>query len=66
MNPQPVYDNSLVSDVLELFKPVKVLYSGAFPSAIHTISGIGYKLKECDVSGQYVGHTSKGTVIRCD
>lgn len=43
-----------------------VLYSGAIASAMHTKSGIGYKLKECDARGQYVGHTSKGTVIKCD
>lgn len=43
-----------------------VLYSGALASAMHTRSGNGYKFKECDASGQYVGHTSRGTVIRCD
>jgi len=64
-NIQPVDDDILELELLESLEPT-VLYSGALASAIHTRSGIGYKLKECDASGQYVGHTSKGTVIRCD
>lgn len=64
-NMQPVDDDILELELLESLEPT-VLYSGALASAIHTRSGIGYKLKECDASGQYVGHTSKGTVIRCD
>lgn len=62
---EPEGDDIFVLELSESFKPT-VLYSGALESAIHTTSGIGYKLKECDASGQYVGHTSKGTVIRCD
>lgn len=58
-------DDDIVLEPLVLFV-LLVLYSGALPSAMHTKSGIGYKLKECDASGQYVGHTSRGTVIKCD
>lgn len=58
-------DDNFVLELLASFV-LLVLYSGAFPSAMHTKSGIGYKLKECDASGQYVGHTSSGTVIKCD
>jgi len=64
-NMQPEDDDIFELELLESFEPT-VLYSGALESAMHTTSGIGYKLKECDASGQYVGHTSKGTVIRCD
>lgn len=63
-NTQPEDDISerKLLESLDLF----VLYSGAIASAMHTKSGIGYKLKECDARGQYVGHTSRGTVIKCD
>jgi len=64
-NIQPEDDDISVS---ELFKSVDclVLYCGALASAMHTRSGIGYKLNEWDASGQYKGHISRGTVIKCD
>lgn len=65
INTQPEDDVIFVLLVSEFLKSL-VLYSGALASATHTRSGIGYKLKEFDASGQYVGQTSRGTVIRCD
>lgn len=58
----------VLEDIFELSESTEfvVLYSGALASAIHTRSGIGYKFNECDARGQYVGHTSRGIVIRCD
>lgn len=46
INTQPVDDD--MSELESLF----VLYSGALASALQTRSGIGYKLNECDASGQ--------------
>lgn len=64
-NTQPE-DDDISESIQSEWPEFLVLYSGALASATQTRSGIGYKLNECDASGQYVGHISRGTVIRCD
>lgn len=52
MNTQPEDDDIFKIELFESFESSPVLYSGALASATQTKSGIGYKLKECDASGQ--------------